>query len=67
MRCTKDAHQMRILFHLAVQVGLSEPEHFALALPIDRQVVGARKELSVEVRGLSTVKDGGRDIGSEVG
>lgn len=57
MRWTKDAHQMRISSYDHVEVGLSEPEHFALALPIGWQVIGPREKLPVEVRGLSTIKD----------
>lgn len=55
MRCTKDAHQMRISSHDAVEAGLSEPEHVALTSPVDRQVIDARQELSIEVRRLSAV------------
>ncbi|MGN7930088.1 hypothetical protein [Sphingopyxis sp. 22461] len=62
----KDAHQMRILSRGAVGVGLCEPEHVALTLPVDRKVIDARQELSIEVRGLAAVEDCGRDIGRKV-
>lgn len=57
---------MRILSRGAEGVGLCEPEHVALTLPVDWQVIYARKELPIEVRWLSTVKDGSRDIRREV-
>ncbi|MFZ5727537.1 MAG: hypothetical protein ACOY4C_14090 [Pseudomonadota bacterium] len=60
--CAMDAHLLRP----ALEVGLGEPQHLALSLPVDRQVVDAREELPIEMSWLPTVEDSGRDIRCEM-
>ena len=43
-----------------------EPEHFTLGDPVDGQVIEPRQELTIYVRGLSSIKNGNGDVGREV-
>lgn len=62
MRCMINAAN-----YSSCRLDLGESEHLSLTSPFNRQVVDARQELTIEVRGLAAVENGGGDVRREIG